>query len=308
MDTQVLRWFQQVVDGVTVTEVADIHLVSQPGVSRALARLEHEVGTPLLLKSGRALRPTHAGVVFKRHVDALLHDLDDGVAAVEELVDPQTGTVTVAFQLSLGTWLVPRLIGEFRADHPRVRFVLESSLDALGSSLVARGRTDLEFTARRPRNPAVHWQPLFDQPLCLALPPGHRLLGRERVSLTDVRGDDFVMLRPDWELRTLTESLCAAAGFTPRVAFEGHDLPVVRGFVAAGLGVAVVPEEGPVSPAGRERTERLVRLTDDGASRVVGVAWSESRRLLPSAGLFREHVLSTGPTAWRDVHGDDERR
>ena len=51
------------------------------------------------------------------------------------------------------------------------------------------------------------------------------------------------MLRPDWELRTLTESLCAAAGFAPRVAFEGHDLPVVQGFVAAGLGVAVVPAQ-----------------------------------------------------------------
>ena len=304
VETEVLRWFQQVVDGVTVTEVADVHRVSQPGVSRALARLENEVGTPLLHRSGRALRATHAGSVFKRHVDALLHDLDDGFAAVNELVDPQTGTVTIAFQLSLGTWLVPRMIGSFRVTHPRVRFVLESSLDALGSSLVARGRTDLVFTARRPRNPTVHWEPLFAQPLCLAVPPEHPLIGREHVSLAEVGEEDFVMLRPDWELRTLTESLCAAAGFTARVAFEGQDLPVVHGFVAAGLGVAVVPSEEPGS--GHRRVERLIRLTDEGAHRDVGLAWSESRRLLPSANLFREHVLKAGRPAW--LHFDVEHK
>ncbi len=300
MESEVLRWFQQVVDGVTVTEVADIHGVSQPGVSRALSRLEEEIGTPLLHRSGRALRATHAGSVFKRHVDALLHDLDDGLAAVNELVDPQTGTVTLAFQLSLGTWLVPQMIGQFRVTYPRVQFLLESSLDALGSSLVARGRTDLEFTARRPRNPAVHWEPLFAQPLCLAVPPDHPLVGREHVSLAEVGEEDFVMLRPDWELRTQTVSLCAAAGFTPRVAFEGHNLPVVQGLVAAGLGVAVVPSEEPAPRSGPPRTGRLIRLTDEGAYRDVGLAWSESRRLLPSANLFREHVLAAGRPAWLD--------
>ena len=61
MDTDALRWFQLVADGYTVTEVSEVFGVSQPGVSRALARLEQEVGTPLLRRSGRVLRMTHAG-------------------------------------------------------------------------------------------------------------------------------------------------------------------------------------------------------------------------------------------------------
>src|SRR4051812_38455903 len=139
METEALRWFQLVVDGMTVTEVAQVHRVSQPGVSRALARIEAEVGTPLLHRSGRLLRPTHAGTVFKQHVDSMMHRLDDGLAAISELVDPRTGTVAVAFQLSLGTWLVPGIIESFRQDHPKVQFRLEQSHDALGSSLVAGG-------------------------------------------------------------------------------------------------------------------------------------------------------------------------
>ncbi|MGD9959911.1 LysR family transcriptional regulator [Nocardioides sp.] len=290
METDALRWFQQVADGVTVTEVADIYRVSQPGVSRALARLETEVGTPLLHREGRLLRPTHAGRVIKRHVDALLHALDDGLAAVSELVDPETGTVTVAFQLSLGTWLVPGLIGRFRQSHPQVTFRLEHSDDALGSSLLAGGRIDLEFTSRRPRNPAVQWHHLLDQPLLLAVPPAHALTGHASVSLAEVAAEEFVMLRPSWELRTLSDELCAAAGFTPRVAFEGDDLPVVEGFVAAGLGVAIVPASDP----GGASTGRgdLIPLSDPGAFREVGVAWSRERRLLPSAELFRQYVIS----------------
>lgn len=293
MDTEVLRWFQQVADGITVTEVAEIDMVSQPGISRALARLEVDVGTPLLHRSGRVLRPTQAGSVFKRHVDAVLHRLDDGLAAVNELIDPETGTVVVAFQLSLGTWLVPGMISRFRREHPSVQFRLEHSADALGSSLLAGGRVDLEFTARRPRNPEVHWEHLFAQPLLLAVPAGHRLARKRQVALAEVAEEDFVMLRPSWALRSLTDDLCAAAGFTPRLAFEDDDLPVVRGFVAAGLGVAIVPAMDTVARAVSTPAEPLIRITDAGAHRDVGVSWSQSRRLLPSAELFIEHVLAT---------------
>lgn len=299
MDTDVLRWFQQVADGMTVTEVAEIDMVSQPGVSRALARLDHELGTPLLRRTGRVLRPTQAGSVFKRHVDAVLHALDDGYAAVNELVDPETGTVEIAFQVSLGTWLIPGLVSRFRESHPRVQFRLEQSDDALGSSKVAGGRIDLEFTARRPRNPEVQWERLFTQRLALAVPDGHPLAERQGVALAQAAELEFVMLHPSWELRGLTDDLCAAAGFVPRVAFECDDLSVVRGFVAAGLGVAVIPATAPEPGTRRSPVESLVRLTDDGAHREVGLAWSTSRRLLPSAEVFREYVLGSG----RSLHG-----
>jgi DNA-binding transcriptional LysR family regulator len=292
MDTDALRWFRQVAEGDTVTDVAAEHRVSQPSVSRALARLEGEIGTPLLQKSGRVLRPTYAGSVFKRHVDAAIGHLDDGLGALAELVDPSTGTVAVAFQLSLGTFLVPGMIERFREDHPRVRFRLEQSHDALGSSLIAGGRIDLEFTSRRPRNPAVRWERLFAQPLFLAVPADDRLARRQEISLADVAEEDFVMLRPTWELRTLSDRLCRHAGFEPRVAFEVDDLAVVHGFVAAGLGVGIVPAtEGEPQPVGT--ATRLVRLRDPDACRDVGVAWSRERRLLPSAELFRQHVLAT---------------
>src|SRR6202451_4579912 len=131
MDTDVLRWFQQVADGVTVTEVSELDAVTQSGVSRALARPETEVGTPLLRRSGRTLRLTRAGEVFKPHVDSLLRRYDDGIAAVSQFMSPETGSVALAFQQSLGTWLVPDLVRSFRAKHPNVQFQLTLVRDEL---------------------------------------------------------------------------------------------------------------------------------------------------------------------------------
>jgi LysR family transcriptional regulator, transcription activator of glutamate synthase operon len=291
VETDSLRWFQQVADGATVTEVSDLERVTQSGVSRALARLEADVGTPLLRRSGRRLRMTHAGAVFKRHVDALLHELDDGLAAVTQLVDPQAGTVAVAFQLSLGTWLVPDLVGSFRAVHPEVRFALTQVRDELTSSILAGGRVDLEISALRPADLTVRWRPLLVEPLRLALPHDHPLATRARIGLAEVSGERFVCLRPTSLLRRLGDDLCERAGFRPTVAFEGDDLSTLRGFVAAGLGIAIVPAPREGSPDGASGALRQLPINDNGAVREIGLAWADERRLLPAAELFRQHVI-----------------
>src|SRR5664279_1328555 len=140
VDTDAVRWFQQVADGVTVTEVRELERVTQSGVSRALARLEAEVGTPLLRGSGRMLRMTRAGSAFRRYADAMLHRLDDGLAAVNQLIEPETGTVALAFELPLGTWLMPDLVSSFRADHPHVQLELKQVRGEFGDVSAGPGR------------------------------------------------------------------------------------------------------------------------------------------------------------------------
>jgi len=92
-------------------------------------------------------------------------------------------------------------------------------------------------------------------------------------------------------MRTQTLALCEAAGFAPTIDFEADDLPTVRGLVAAGLGVAVVPAMGLPTPTTFART-RLLPLTDEEAQREVGVAWVAGRPLLPSAESFRRFLLT----------------
>ena len=293
VDTDALRWFQQVADGTTVTEVSELEAVTQSGVSRALARLEAQIGTPLLRRSGRILRLTHAGSVFKRHVDAMLHQFDDGIAAVNQLLEPDTGTVALAFQHSLATWLVPDLVRSFRAAHPHVTFQLTQVRDELHSAALDGGRADLEIGTRRPRDPSVHMRSIAVEPLRLALPRDHRLAGRQQIQLADVSDEPFVSLRPNSALRKLSDELCERAGFRPSVVFEGDDLSTVRGFVAAGLGVAIVPAPRAGSPEAATGPVLYCEILDTGAVREICLTWSAERRLLPAAELFRRHVIRT---------------
>jgi LysR family transcriptional regulator, transcription activator of glutamate synthase operon len=292
MDTDALRWLQQVADGTTVTELGDTEEVTQSGVSRALARLEAEIGTPLLRRSGRTLRMTHAGAVFKPHLDALLHHLDDGIAAVNQLIDPDTGTVVLAFQQSLGTWLVPDLVRSFRATRPGVGFRLIQVRDEGQPAALDGGNADLEIGSRRvPADAGVHTALITLEPLRLAVPRDHRLATQPRVGLADAAAEPFIGLRPASALRRLTDSLCEAAGFRPEVVFEGDDLSNVRGFVAAGLGVAVVPAPRAGAPESAPGPVAYREIDDPGAFREIWLTWPAERRLLPAAELFRRHVL-----------------
>ena len=300
MDTDALRWFQLVADGYTVTEVSEVFGVSQPGVSRALARLEQEVGTPLLRRSGRVLRMTHAGTAFKRHVDNLVNDLDDGMAAVDELVDPEGGVVTLAFPLSLGSWLVPGLIRAFRRDHPRVRMVLQRT--AVGESgrvsqQLATRRADVELTTHRVTGPDVEWRRILVEPLVLAVPPSHPLAHRDEVALADVADEPFVMRRGPSGMRSADAGPVRGRRVRPR---RSTSRPTTcrpcAGWSLRASASRWCRRWGCPIPTTFART-RLLPLTDADAQREVGVAWVARRPLLPSAESFRRFLLTGEVTA-----------
>ena len=304
MDTDVLRWFQLVADGMTVTEVSELETVTQSGVSRALARLEAQAGSPLLERSGRTLRLTRTGEVFKPHVDRLLAELRDGLDAVAQFVSPEAGTVAVAFQQSLGSWLVPDLLGSFRAAHPGVGFRLTHARDELHGLPLDGGATDLEIGTRRfrtgaeatrPGDLAVRTQRIGNEPLRLALPATHPLAARpaKGIRLADVAAESFIGLRPTSALRQLGDDLCAAAGFRPKVVFEGDDLSNVQGLVAAGLGVAIVPAPRVGSPVAGPGPVLYLPILDEGAERDIYLTWPADKPLLPAPELFRRHVIDT---------------
>lgn len=286
MDLAVLRLFQQVAGGATVTDTAARARLTQPALSRALRRVEHEVGTELFQRAGRTLRLTPAGHAFSAHVDAVLDRYDQGVREVRELVDPDAGTVPLAFLHTLGAWLVPKVISDFRERHPRTRFELrQHGEEGLVTELLT-GTADLVLTSGDPELPAITWRRLLVEPLHLAVPPDHRLAGADEVRLADAAEETFILLRPGYGLRTTTEALCEAAGFTPRVGFEGEEVETLRGLVTAGLGVALLP------PPQAASTAPHLRVTDVPSERDIGVAWLAGRELPPLSASFRDHILS----------------
>ncbi|MET9086456.1 LysR family transcriptional regulator [Streptomyces sp. NPDC004237] len=298
MDLHVLRSFQAVAEGVTVTEAAAAAHLTQPALSRALNRLEAEVGAELFQRVGRVLRPTPAGRVFKEYVDSVLDGYDRGRRAVAEVVDPDTGVVSLAFLHTLGTWLVPELVTGFRQRFPAVRFELHQADENGLTQHLLDATADVIITGKDPGHPLITWRRLLVEPLWLAVPARHRLAQRRRIRLAEVSAEQFIVLKPGYGLRSVTETLCHQAGFSPLVGFEGEEVETLRGLVAAGLGVSLIPAAPEAAAAPETNPDlpiRYLSLTDVRAARDIGIARLASRTLPPAARRFADHASQTAP-------------
>jgi DNA-binding transcriptional LysR family regulator len=116
---------------------------------------------------------------------------------------------------------------------------------------------------------------------------------RHRVRLAEVADDLFIVLKPGFGLRSATETLCRQAGFSPWVGFEGEEVETLRGLVAAGLGVSLIPASSGTAAAegNADLPIRYLEVTDVQASRDIGIAWLASRSLPSAPQRFIDHAL-----------------
>ncbi|NYI08008.1 LysR family transcriptional regulator [Allostreptomyces psammosilenae] len=282
-----------------VTRAAAETGVPQPTLSRAVARLEQELGVDLLARSGRSVRLTRAGRELFEVAERVLGELATGVERVRSGADPTAGRVAFGFLHTLGTEAVPGLLSEFRAKHPGIRFQLVQDHDMAVQARLRAGQLDLCLTSPVPDAPDITARKLGEQRLHLVVPPGHRLAGRRRIRLAEAAGDDFVTLESGYGLRRITDELCARAGFTPRVAFEGEEVATLRGLVAAGLGVALLP-----SSVARRPDVVELDVTAPRAVRQIGLAWLTGHEAPPPVVAFRQFVLARRAKLLRGEEGE----
>ncbi|QFY08799.1 LysR family transcriptional regulator [Nonomuraea phyllanthi] len=276
-----------------VTRAAELLGVPQPTASRRLAALADLVGAPLVVPSGRGIRLTRAGRTLAAASTHALTHLAAAAREVREEIDPATGRVVLGFLHLLGRTLVPSLIRGFRRSHPGVRFTLVQGSRQDMLAALREGAVDLVFVAPMPLDdPGLAGTALADQELVLSVPPSHRFAARARIRAGELAGEELVTLEPGYGLRQITDDLCAAAGFEPRIAFEGQESETVRGLVAAGLGVAILPRSGlPTAPSGPASAVVEIPLSPP-VFRTIGVSWCAGARLTPAVRAFREHACS----------------
>ena len=260
----------------------------QPTVSRSLARLSEELGAPITARRGRGVHLTRAGALLASAADEALRGLEARCREVLEELDPERGRVAFGFQHSMGLSLAPRLIGGFRHQHPDAQFDLAQGPRDEVLERMLRAEIDLCLVSPPPSgDPQVESVPISTEPLVAVLYSGHRLAGRARLRLSELAEEDFVATRPGYGLRQIFTDLTERAGFVPRLAFEGEEMDTVRGLVAAGLGVALLP---PGSSGPAPGTAEIALRPN--AHRTIGLVWPAQRALPPAVRAFRDFALA----------------
>lgn len=266
-----------------ITRAAELLGIPQPTVSRRLAALAEVVGAPLTEPDGRGIRLTRVGAILAETASRALPSIEAGARQVREEIEPTSGRVVLGFLHLLGRWVVPNLLRGFREQHPGVRFSLvQGSRQHILDALVA-GELDLALVAPAPEN--LESITIAEQDLLLCVPTGHRLARRRRIRFAELADEPFVMLEHGYGVRQITDALCADAGFEPKIVFEGQESDTVRGLVAAGFGVALLPRFGTAAPAG------VVEIPlSPKRSREICLTWRAGEHFTPAVRSFRDFV------------------
>lgn len=264
--------------------------ILQPTLSRSLARLQHQLGVPLVARKGRGIALTRQGRAFLECAERSLSVLEAGLAEIVSDDDELSGSVRFSFQRSFRARAVPSLLKEYRATHPGIRISLAQGSTQSITADIANDQIDVGLVAPPPDDPRIGFAEIWTEPIQLVVPLDHRLATFSSVELSEVADENFILLYPGYGTRTLADRLLRRAGVTPRIAFETEDVTLARGLVEAGFGVSLLPLPS------HETHEGVVAMSvcDPEASRQIAVIWSADRDLASPAANFRDHLVEHG--------------
>jgi DNA-binding transcriptional LysR family regulator len=242
-----LRVVAEVADCGSFSSAADALGMTQSAVSQHISALERSVGQTIFDRTTRPPELSEAGVILVRHARAVLARLDTAEQELAALAGRRQGRLRLgAFPTALATFL-PSVLARFKQRHPTVNLVLVDEHVPRLHHRLADGELDLAVTYDHPALPdlapagleRVH---LFDDPFRVLLPRGHSLArGGGALRLTDLAGEAWIGGSANSGWFRILRHTCRQAGFEPKVAMTSDDYIGLQAFVAAGLGVAVVP-------------------------------------------------------------------
>lgn len=285
-----LVYFVKVARKQHVTHAAEEMHIAQSAVSRQIHQLEQELGVDLFVQVGRNVQLTPAGKLFLSRVEKILGELEKAVVEIRELIDPETGEIRLGFPHSHGVALIPTVVGLFRRLHPNVKFRFrQGKYDVLIQDLL-NNEIDLAFISPCPLNrPDLEGDIVLTEKLYAVVPQGHPLAGEKSIRLESLKDETFVLFKEGYSLRAIVMEACNKAGFKPNIGFEGEETDTIRGLVAAGMGVSLLPEmalsgSGVMMPA-------KVEISDPPVSRTIGLIHRAGEKLPIVAEMFRRFLL-----------------
>jgi DNA-binding transcriptional LysR family regulator len=287
MDLLQLRYFHAVARHEHVTRAAEELHVGQPSLSRTLGRLERELGVRLFDRDGRALRLNRFGQAFLTRVTRALGELEE---ARRELVDTaglEQGVVAIASETLL---TVSDLLAEFLRSNPGIRFRLYQSTAHRMLEQLKAAEVDLCFASQPLEGALLRSVVLADEDVLLAVPPAHRLAGRERVRIRELAGEPFITAREGYWLRALANRLFSAARVEPSFACESDEPAAIRGLIGAGLGIGLLPVIARETAS--EPVVAWTRVQASGCRRTVSLVWRRDAYLSLAAQHFRDMVIN----------------
>ncbi|MGL5270390.1 MAG: LysR family transcriptional regulator [Selenomonadaceae bacterium] len=289
MELNQLEYFRALAHINHFTQAAESVSLSQPALSRSISKLEKELGVPLFNRIGKKIQLTAYGSAFLTHTERALQAIENGKQALADLAAPDQGVVHLSFLHSLGTYLIPMLLSNFKNQYPKIQFKLNQKNSARLTEQLVEGAIDLCLCSTLMTTDTLGWVSLYSEELFIILPTSHPLANRRTLRLEEIAEEPFITFKPLYGLRLLSDQFFETASIRPKITFEGDEIMTVASLVAANLGVALIPKI-----PGLENLDLVfIPVSKPVCSRAIGLAWNTNKYLSPATRKFQQFVIDT---------------
>ena len=286
-----LTVFETLADTGSFRRTAAQVCLSQSAVSGVIARLEETLATRLFDRTTRSVHLTQAGKVFLDQVRLLQAQTEEAVRQVRSISELAVGKVRVAALPSLAATVVPRAFARFAQANPGIRLKLLDTLSGPAFDMVRAGQVDFALTAANPAYPDLDYQPLASDGFVLLLPQQHPLAqGRKALRWPDVAALPHISMPLPSSVRQYADAALLEHGIRFAPQFELEHLASIKALVAAGLGVAALPELA--ANVGPDTGIVRRRLVAPDLRRPIGLVTLRGRSLLPAASEMVNYLAA----------------
>ena len=243
MDLRQLAAFVAVAEQLHFGRAAKQMHMTQPPLSRHIQRLEHDLGAQLVVRSGHRVELTAVGGAFLIEARAVLARADEAARTAQRVARGEIGRLRVGHVDSASSKLLPAALGAFHDRSPDVHLLLHESRSAPLLQALCRHDLDVAFVRPPGHDDRLVSEVLAEEPLVVAMAASHPLAAQEAVALPALADEPFILAprHEDALLHDKVIACCERGGFRPSLAAEAFPLSSVVLFVAAGLGVSIVP-------------------------------------------------------------------
>lgn len=277
MELRHLRYFRAVAEELHFGRAAQRLHIAQPPLSQQIRQLEEELGVALLVRSTRRVELTPAGAAYLRRTVEILDAVDSASGQAQRIAGGQEGTLSIGCVGSATYSLLPRLVRALREELPGLDVSVRGEMLAPAQiSALMSGEIDLALLRPPVSRAELVMETIRRDRLIVALPEGDPRAARDAVAITDLRDAEFIAHagRGRSVMNNVLVSICARAGFVPQIHHEVEETSTLVTLVAAGLGVAVVPEATaalglagvrylPIAPEGPDVELAVARVAAD---------------------------------------------
>ena len=284
MDLDQLRNFLAVARIGNFTAAAESVGLSQPAISRSIARLEEDFGQPLLERGSRQVTLTEAGQLLQGRAQQVLSIIEDAKAEIND--DGETGRIRVGAIPTIAPYLLPSLLKKFATQFPDAHVGVEEDTTEHLSKRLTQGEIDIAIMALPISEKYLEVETLFEEELLLVMPAKHALAAKKQIRASDIESLPFVLLGEAHCLSDSVVSFCRASSFQPVALERTSQLATVQELVALGHGVSMIPAMARNLDKSKTRIYRS--LTGTKPLRTIVVCWNPYRFQSKLLDRFRD--------------------